>query len=84
MHLLGQRLFQSDALPIEMAEIQMRNQTGALSIQFETGSNPSPLEVRCVLIRSWFSGLLLLKAMQVFPTGALPSSHISYKQSHTV
>lgn len=62
----------------------MRNQTGALSIKFETGSNPSLLEVRCVLMKSWFSGLLLLKAMKVFPAGALRSGHISYKQSHTV
>jgi len=67
-----------------MAEIQMRNQTGALSMKFETGSNPSLLEVRCVAMQSWFSGLLLLKATKVFPTGALHSGHISDKQSHTV
>lgn len=61
------------------AEIQTTNQTGALSMKVEMGSNPSLLEVRCVVMKKQLSGLLFLKAVKVFLAG-----HISYQQSHVV
>lgn len=69
---------------MEMAETQMRIQTGALAVKFETGSNPRLLDVGCVLMQSLFSCVLPLQVLKVFPTGAPHSHHISHKQSYTV
>lgn len=67
-----------------MAETQMRNQTGALPMKFKAGSNPRPLDMGHVRMKSLFSGVLLPKATKVFLASALQSGHISHKQSYTV